>query len=447
MGTFRNTVTTGNQIGQNQIPKNQNPPSVRNGIIDNTTQSMINRITNNPFYFFAGVSMTKVTFYNINKEHTTFDESVGNTNRLIGEASGLRFDKINGVILYGMPRIDLNINVGEWGTEADLIEGEAVLPPNTFKPYQESYFTIDYLNTNKTLWFRVNTVNIDTLPNGANYYKIQYHLEAVGKDITPQVINEYNYIADNIGTGNPVLVDTEQYNLMGIYDELIDIFSRAYYEMFFKENVQTFVFKYGPYGYYFWDPYLIEFMRRNGVLNYNGSKYVHVCQPAITPPYINMDYEHTLFRKLEDSNATVCFLSAYAMLTQDPMSLLTQRIEPYYFITMRDEDGSMIDNPLLEKISLFDTDLMNLIPGMNPNESADQCRCRCLDIIKGLDNSHLYYKIIYNFLSGIPITYDQLKQLKYLCLTPCKELYYTIPILIYIIKATMKATNSLTTQN
>ena len=219
LGTFQNTKSP----AQNQVILNKETSNIRQNIVGNITNSMINRVTDNPFYFFNNMSITKVTFYNINKEHTTLDEVLENTNNLIGKASGLRFDKINNCILYGLPRIELNVNIGEFGTEADPIEGEAILPPNTFKPYQESYFSIDYLNLAKTLWFRIISVNIDTLPNGSNFYKLQYVLDSVGKSIIPQVVNEYNFISENIGTSFPVLVDAEQYAMQSMYQELINL--------------------------------------------------------------------------------------------------------------------------------------------------------------------------------------------------------------------------------
>ncbi len=431
MGTFVNTTT--NPMATNT--KVTNTESIRSSIINNVTNSMINRITDNPFYFFSNMNKTEVTFYNINKEHTTLDESVENLNNTIGKASGLRFDKINNAVLYGMPRIDVNINIGDFGTEADPIEGEAVILPNTFKPYQQSFFTINYLNTKKLLFFRVVSVNTDTLPNGANFYRINYTLDSIGKDINPQVVGEYYYNSEN---GS--LIDAESYNLSQLCSSLLEILYQSYCSMFFKESVQTFVFRYGPFGYLFYDPYLINFMIRNKVFYSTGYDYIHIDQPAVEPPLLTIDYERSIFRKIEDpSKAITCYLYAYGLLVQDPLSLLTQRIEPYYQITFRDDDGClMFGNPLLEKINYFDTDLANLIPGCNPLLDTDKYRCTCEEILSGLDQNRLYYKIIYSYLNGDTITSDMLSQISHICFTPCKELYYTIPILVYIIKQVMK---------
>lgn len=434
MGTFKNTNYVDNSGVDSSYKTNTATGSIRTKMISSLTSGMLQRIKNNPFTFFNSANMTVVTFYNINKQYTTLDDTLKNTNNFIGPASGLRFDKIHDVVVYGLGRIDLNIDMGEWGTEADPIEGECVLTPNSFIPYQESYFTIDYLKTKKTLFFRVNSVNIDTLPNGSNFYKIGYKMEGIGYDITPQVVGEYQFMASNIGSDKPVVVSYEAYNLQTKYQKIINSLTKFYYELFFRSDVQTFVFRSGPYGYFLYDPYLFHFMMRNGIMKTNGYEYIRLEQPAITPPYMQIDYEGTIFRLLEDNTAAFKYTYGYGLLVQDPMSTLTHRISPYYMISFRDDDGLCLGGPLAEKIYMFDEDLINLIPGVNPLLNEQEWICNCQNILNSLDKNRQYYAIIYNYLAGNEITSDMLEKIKYIDFVPCKELYYLIPILIFIIK-------------
>ena len=409
----------------------------RSSIINNILNSKINRITDNPFTFFNGMSITEVTFYNINKEFTTLDESLDNTFNFIGPASGLRFDKINGVILYGLGRMELDIDQTEWGPEANPIEGECYLPPNTFTPYQESYFTINYItqNTGKLFFFRVTGVNIDTFINGNNYWKISYKLECVDEDINPQVINEYQFLASNIGYGGN-LVDSDAYAIQQILSEVISQLKQFYCEMFFQNSTQTFVFKYGNWDSFFYDPYLIQFLIRNGIFATNDYNYIHVCQPADPPAYLDMDYYHTFFRYIEDpENTKVCYFEGYGLMVTDPLSLMSVRMEPYYMITVRDEYGAHINTNLLEPIPLFDGEMLQLIPGYR-ELYPDKCPCGCDELLEKIDQNRMYYKIIYNYLNGKLVNSITLKYILQICFTPCKELYYTIPILIYILQKT-----------
>lgn len=449
MGTFANGKMINQDLSTSSITNRSTIAATaisdpngnsRTNIIENITNSKIKRITDNPFYFFTNMPMTKVTFYNIDKNETTLDEVIDNTYNFIGPASGLRFDKINGVILYGIQRMELNIDMGEWGTEADPIEGDAVLPPNTFVPYVNSYFSIDYINQpGKEVLFRVTSVNIDTFPNGSNFYKINYKLESIGEDISPQVVKEYQYLSSNVGRGN-VLVDSETYNMMNSYSSIIENLKQAYFELFFQESTQAFVFKYGFYDYFFYDPYLVEFMIRNKIYSASDDKYIYLSQPAWPPKYFNIDYNHTIFKYVEDLKSTICYFYGYGLLVQDPMSLLTHRLEPYYMITVRDDDGTnLVGCPLLERIPLFDTDLVKLLGyGLDKDKNKIcKCGCDCNSVLKELPNYKKYYEILYDYFNGIPISYGLIETINDIKFVPCKELYYTIPLLIYIIQKTV----------
>ena len=111
MGQFSNSKLSPNTFITDNTALHSALHSVqqeRHDLIGNIVNSKINRITDNPFYFFSGMSMTQVIFYNINPNYTTLDETLENTYNFIGPASGLRFDKIIGVILYGLGRMELN---------------------------------------------------------------------------------------------------------------------------------------------------------------------------------------------------------------------------------------------------------------------------------------------------------------------------------------------------
>ena len=437
MGEFQNSKLSSNTFTSDNTSLHAATHSSldsRSSIINNLVTSKINRIKDNPFTFFNGMSIVEVTFYNINKEYTTLDETLDNTFNFIGPASGLRFDKINGVILYGIGKMELDIDQTEWGPESAPIEGECYLPPNTFRPYQESYFTINHVtqSSNRVLFFRVTGVNQDTFTNGNNYWKINYKLESVDENIDPQVINEYIFLAANIGYGG-TLVEAGKYGLYSSIGEAISQLRSFYTEMFFQNSTQTFVFKYGNFDTFFYDPYLIEFMIKNRIFATNDKSYIHVCQPAQPPMYIQMDYNHTVFRFIEDpENTKVCYWKGYGLMVTDPMSLLSVRMEPYYMITVRDDYGDKITGSLLEPIYMFDAELMALIPGYK-ELFPESCPCGCKELLDKIDPNREYYKIINGFINGEDISIDKIKYLTQICFVPCKELYYTIPILIYIL--------------
>ena len=115
-------------------------------------------------------------------------------------------------------------------------------------------------------------------------------------------------------------------------------------------------------------------------------------------------------------------------------------------ITFRDDYGTLLkNNVMLEPIDLFDGELKNLISGyLGLNDDKDDCPCGCKELLDKIDPNREYYKIIYAYLNGEQINADSIKYLMQICFNPCKELYYTIPILIYILQ---KTSSNLSLQN
>lgn len=388
--------------------------------INTLEEAQVKLIKDNRFYTFTNLGPTTVTFYNINKEQTSLDYATENINSQINNVSGLRFDKINDALLYGVPKMDADLDIGDFGTESSPITGDASIPPNTFHPYPESYFTIEYFETKKKLFFRVTGVNIDTLPNGANFYKITYVLDNFDLDIDAQVVREFNLIYDNIGSDTKCVVESSQYKILSHLEDIADDLRGFYKDMFFKQNIQTFVYRYGEWGAYFYDAFCIEFMIRTQVL-YNGiDKYTYVSHACTLPPSFNIDYKQSFFNKLESCDPTINMKTQYAVLVTDPMSLLSTRLEGYYMPTYRDlNTGRSIFGVVAEPVDTIDNEMINMIKNKQ----------RILDPA----NPKAYYNIIYNYF------YDEFNPKLADCIydinfVECKELYYSIPMLIFIIE-------------
>lgn len=376
------------------------------------------RLSNNPFYAFLNTAPTSVTFYNINKNETSLDVGTQNINAQVNNSSGLRFDKINNVLLYGLPKIDVDLDIGEFGTESAPIEGEATIPPNTFEPYPESFFTINYVQTKRILFFRITKVNTDTLPNGANFYKINYILDNFDLKIDKQVVREFNFISDNISNGYKSVIESNQYNIIDSLESIADDLKTFYINLFFKNNIQTFVFKYGEWCCYFYDPYLIEFLIKNNILYNTKSKYTYVSHACTLPLNFNIDYKQSFFNNLETKSTKINEYNQYAVLITDPMSLLTTRLEEYYMITSRDELGNRLYGQIAEPIDQIDNDLINMINTKTK--------------ITDATNPKFYYNIIYDYLFS-KIDPNSIEMIYNINFVQCKELYYSIPMIIFII--------------
>ena len=368
------------------------------------------------FYKFNDKPPTPVTFFNINEEETTLDEALQNSYNQVSPESGFRFNKIENVLLYGIPmnKIELDFDQGEFGTEANPIEGECYLPPNTFKPLQNSYFVINYLSTGKTCFFKVTKVNVDTLPNGANFYQIAYKLDLFDADIDKQVVKTFKMVSGNIGTSLKSVVEETTYDLVYKIQEYCDTLRNYYMDLFFKHNVQTFIYRYGEDSVFFYDPFMIEFLIRNKIMN--GKKYEYISHQTYTPPSFNIDYDNTFFKDIEKRNNKLDIPKAYATLIEDPMSLMSIRLQDYYSIAYTDEDGEKISGVLADPIDMLDADL---ITGIMTNQYIDYTDCRG------------YFNIIIAYMNNKDLTADMVNSLDLVRFVSCKELFYTIPLVIF----------------
>lgn len=370
---------------------------------------------NNPYYKFTDKKPTKVTYYKQNREKTTLDEASKDIYSDIGPQAPVKFNKINDFYIYGFEKINTSFNVEDFGLRADTISGTVIVLPNTIEPTEGDYFALTYLK--EDLLFKVNSVSRDTLDDGANVYQIEYNLEKVDmvKDIEVQVVKVYRFVINNVGTMfNPIVLDTT-YDLISELDVVLMNLT-SMYQIFFDKNVQNFV--YSENGYYFYDPFLIEFMIRHKLMSYNPSQYVFVHHGTHVGGTFSFDYSRSIFSVLENRkeiNETGLPNVVHATLIQEINSLFTTRLHPYYAVQHSDR----LLNDYMNEYTIF------------PAEVNDH-------ILSGeyfIEDDKIVYNLLIAFFKEDEdyITGNLMNMVKKIGYMENKEYYYLIPIYIFII--------------
>lgn len=320
--------------------------------IDNLVDATKSKLVN-PYYIFGDRKPTKVNYYAQNIEKSTLDEASGLYGAHVGKNSPFKFNKINDFLLYGIERITTEYDVSDFGTEASQIAGEAIVLPNTITPRPGDFFSISYVK--ETVLFKVNSVSPDTLDNGANIYKLEYALEltnAVDK-IESQIEKTFNFIPRNVGTDFKTIIESCDYELIDSLESLVELLITYFENIFFDNRLQTFVYNHD--GWLMYDPFMIEFMIRNNILNY-GEKYIFVSHATYTDKTFAMDYSKTFFYSLEHPTESInCVVNATADLINDPNSLFMTRMEYYYKLRYFDK------SPYKTRFAVFDTDVIDHI--------------------------------------------------------------------------------------
>lgn len=374
--------------------------------VESLEHGMIHRL-DNPFYMFTDKHPIPVTFYNVNDTQTTLDDATKDVNDILAPDTSLRYNKIEKVLLFGIERISTELEMGDFGLEGNEIEGECILPPNTFKPYPDSYFTIDHVTKNKC-WFRITKVTIDTLENGNNFWKLSYTMDRVGEDFNPIVEKNFKMISDNVGSNFKSIIQDEEYKFVERLESVCETLSKYYHSIFWRDQLQTYVFKYAEAQFY--DPEVIEFLIRNKVLDY-GDNYIYLEQATNLPETFCIDYDKSIYRNIETRNKKVIHHRYYGIENRDPMSLLSQRLEPYYIV------HQCTMGVLAEPIPTYSNDLTNALSA--ENEFTEK----------------KYYNIIINYFNGLkPLNDSMIDALEEIEYKNGTELFHELPIIIYILK-------------
>lgn len=399
-----------------------NTDSVRQAMTETTIPSSVKTILNNPYYLFNDKTASIVTYYNLNTTMTTLDEATRDNYGELTINSPLRFNKVIGFYLYGISKIEPSLEINEYGLEGDNIEGEVIFLPNTVIPYPGDRFTINQLGDKYI--FQITHVNPNTLDTGSIMYKANYILS--GSDglqtIEDKVVKTYKFIHSNIGTNFACLIEDETYSELSGMQEISTMLKDYYIQLFYDSRVQTICYYRDVAGFKVHDPYLLEFLIRNDIL-YGSSNYIYLDHQLFLPNTFGVDYDRTIFSTINhnDLKRHVGLFTGNILLVTQKLSLLYAYPQDYYYMEY------VRTNNRFYLIDIFDDpDFGNKIKN-------------------NIKTGNVMKDILIGFFNGSAISPEQLEALKHIDYMNNVELYYLIPITIYILDKYIQDTLSATT--
>lgn len=397
------------------------------------TQSLVDfqmDLLKNPFFLFNDKKGLPVEYYNLNTTQSQLDQGLKIPYANIGPESPLRFNLVHDFYLFGMERISVQLENGEMGIEGSEISGEAIILPDTIKPYPGDYFTINM--TKKKYLFQVRSATIDTLENGGNYYRIDYKLEYLSDDrLIPLVVNEFNFVSGNIGTNYSPVLSTTGYNLAKILDDTAVLLKQYFRGLFYNNKVQTFTFVYlyevcvnGLNSSYFYDPYLIEFIIKNKILANTGDKYEYIDHKTFPKADFPIKYSKSIWRAIETKDKdhiNSCIVSSPGTYIDDPATIFSTRYENYFEMTYENPD------PVADRWS----SRLSIIPSQ---------------VIGHINEGQLFfnsplskYNLLIKYFNDMEINAHDMDPLQRIdSYSNDKDTYYLIPIIIFILEYNIK---------
>lgn len=398
-------------------------------ILDTTYKDTVRDITNfysdlvqNPFYLFTDKHPTIVTYYNINKTYSSLDPGSKLQMDNIGEESPIRYNRIYDFLLYGFQRIETNAENGEFGLEVDKIEGECYILPNTIVPTEGDYFEIEHIQ-DSTWLFQVKDAQSDTLDNGANAYKISYKLEYLDNtQIQSRIVHNYRMIESREGTNIATVVRCEDYDLAKIMDNQAVNLKQYFQDIFYHDKVQTFIYM-DITGIRVYDPYMIEFLIRNNILNNGHDSFVYVNHKIDLPRTFVLSYDKTFYRAFEEKDISRLQIShRYTNIKEIKAygSIFAGRYEDYFEATYHKLPGY--------NTCCLEDDIIFRILEKNPvsTELAEE------------NQKILWKNIIIKYFLDQPYTEEEIESLQDLHFDRAYQAFYMIPLLIYCLEKTIE---------
>lgn len=391
--------------------------TVRKATINTLVDGFKEKIKN-PYYIHMDSQPTLTTYFNQNIHKSTLDEGSKTEYAMIGNKSPIKYNKVNNFYIYGLEKITTELENGDYGLESSEISGEGIILPNTIIPIANDYFTINHVK--EKLLFKITSVSMNTIENGSNLYKINYKLDRVGKDvdeIEKQVEDKFEMIINNVGTQFNTIIRDSDYNFINNVEDMLERLKTYYCNLFFSTRVQTFILNHN--NKYFYDPYMIEFIRKHKLVSIDD-KYIHVAHQTYLPATFSLDYDRTFFRFVEYpdlNNKKKPRIYSQAEIINEYLSILCTRAEDYYKIEYIGNNS----NPNLYIIKNFDIDLIERI------------------YENKLYDGYNYLNIIIKYFNDIKIESEDIYSIRDIDFEQNITLFYHIPIIIYILEHKIKS--------
>lgn len=278
-------------------------------IITNTTKRL-GDILDSPMSQFLQLGQPiLVTYLNSNDVQSTTMSGMNTSDALIGKNSPFRYNKIEGLPIYGMLRnflIDLQESDGliDMGMELD----DLTIPPNTIIPTPYDYIVYRFgERLERVVLLQVTGVK-KTSMKGNSFEQFSAKLKDIDSfgdinELEKQVVKTFNAKLENIGTNEKCILESEQYKYSNRIQRLVKHLIECYVDTFYSERYRSLIFT-GELeqGYISYDPWLTHFCITNRILE-SDSNFI-VLANLDSDENCRKKYNKTFYHALEMKSMT-----------------------------------------------------------------------------------------------------------------------------------------------
>ena len=430
--------------------------------IANNVNKATSDILNSKFTQFitGNGSPLLVTYYHIDDTMSTADLGTETPDKMLGEDSPFRFNRIENLPMIGLKDILPSKEEIDMGLVDMSLDMEVILLPNTIKPNIGDYFVYRMKSLGTFLTFRVNDFEFTTIKSNG-YYKLDISIKDINDDNTlkkveSKVVSNHTAILDNIGTQDKCIIENKIVEEIMSIDNVLSYLMEQYVDTFWDVKYNSFLYRNEESDYIAYDPYLTEFLLRNGLVDIQDSKYI-VLINYDSRDLTRRNYNRSIYRNIELQDKTKLH-----KLIRIPVSFPTTSTNPFYFYG---EDTAFTIDLDIDYINVSSDKFFyvpsELIERIKTNSILDKCEVinhikENADVIENVsdghtiygsdDNtySHIYWNLIiaylnknncYGLLEGANVT---IKDVLDMSVDYDYETYIYLPIIVYILKRYVK---------
>lgn len=395
---------------------------------------------------YTGSGRTLVTYFNIDEANTTTGLGFDAAYQIIGIDSPLRYRQVENMVLIGFsPLNPENTNVGQTNVRDYALNGEAFVLPNTILPRENDFFIVNHLKM--THLIRVTEVIQDGL-NTDGSYRIVYSLYSTNphdrEQLLKQVVGRYYLDMQTVGGEDltPV-VGEEDYELRNRLIRMVDDMTENYMANFYSARHNCFILHLN--GVSLFDPCGNMFMANHGLMIRDNSHGNVVLIPnKLRDREMDFNYQRSPYKWIE-RDAPLRYLTTFKYRL-----VSSTNYQDSSFYNFGDEVQVMIpgdgwcENPGDDLY--FPMEVVNILDSEQDPRTCQLCDCKCCRCketcirhykLKRYDYVSLIHDYIHGKIQGIHdlslYTGDQLFDN-----SMSKEVFLWTPIIIWIIKQTLK---------
>lgn len=396
---------------------------------------------------YTDAGRTIVTYFNINDANTSTSLGMETHYQIIGIDSPLRYDKIENMILVDFSPLAPNDTTASTTNVRNYdLSGETYVLPNTIMPKENDFFIIKHLNMNNL--FRVTKVVQDGM-NTDGSYQISYVLHSTSDDelsqLNEQVVYEHIMDLQTIGGEDltPIISKTDhelRSRLMKMVDDMIESYTSRFY------NTTHNCFLCNLDGVTLFDLCGNMFMARHSVMMRDAANgNIVLNSNKIIDPRLDDMYQKSPYKWIE-RDAPYRYLDTFKYYISKGFNYIDSTFARY-----GDDVDIMIPAdawcPSERCDHFFPLPVHAIFESEQDIRNCTINECKCGGCCNGgIDKSYKlkrydYVSIIHDFIHG------KLTSMKDLSLytgdqlfdnSMSKEVYLWTPIIVYIIKQTLK---------